>query len=157
MQLSIKAPRDVPGIDTLVTDVSYPGGPQALRQAVSRDQDEVLGEVLRSGLRGRGGPGPGDLTVLDDPVSMVRAAARVLKFSCSESCGKYTPCRESPYWLTEVLDRIEAGLGTIGDLSRLPDRADNVSGPCTVHFTAADHRPQNPVMALDWARCETPT
>ena len=142
MQLSIKAPRDVPGIDALVTDVSYPGGPQALRQAVSRDQDEVLGEVLRSGLRGRGGPGPGDLTVLDDPVSMVRAAARVLKFSCSESCGTYTPCRESPYWLTEVLDRIEAGLGTIGDLSDCPTARTTSAAP--VPYTSlrqiTDHR-----------------
>ena len=74
--------------------------------------------------------GSGGVIVLDDTVYMVRAAARVLKFYRTESCGKCTPCREGTYWMTEVLNRIEAGLGTMDDLSRLPDIADNVSGKC---------------------------
>ncbi len=74
--------------------------------------------------------GSGGVIVLDDTVCIVRAAARLLKFYRTESCGKCTPCREGTYWMTELLERIESGAGTYDDLARLPDVADNVSGKC---------------------------
>ncbi|NMP23675.1 NADH-quinone oxidoreductase subunit NuoF [Sulfobacillus harzensis] len=74
--------------------------------------------------------GSGGVMVLDDTVCMVRAAARLLKFYRTESCGKCTPCREGTYWMTAILERIESGAGTYDDLDRLPDIADNVSGKC---------------------------
>lgn len=74
--------------------------------------------------------GSGGVMVLDDTVCIVRAAARLLKFYRTESCGKCTPCREGTYWMTAILERIEAGAGTMDDLARLPDIADNVSGKC---------------------------
>jgi len=74
--------------------------------------------------------GSGGVMVLDDTVCIVRAAARLLKFYRTESCGKCTPCREGTYWMAGILERIERGSGTYADLDRLPDIADNVSGNC---------------------------
>lgn len=74
--------------------------------------------------------GSGGVMVLDDTVCIVRAAARLLKFYRTESCGKCTPCREGTYWMAGILERIESGSGTYADLDRLPDIADNVSGNC---------------------------
>ncbi len=74
--------------------------------------------------------GSGGVMVLDDTVCIVRAAARLLKFYRTESCGKCTPCREGTYWMAGILERIESGAGTYADLDRLPDIADNVSGNC---------------------------
>ncbi|MCY0865307.1 MAG: NADH-quinone oxidoreductase subunit F, partial [Sulfobacillus sp.] len=70
------------------------------------------------------------VVVLDDQVCIVRAAARLMKFYRTESCGKCTPCREGTYWMADVLDRIERGDGTARDLDLLPDIADNVGGKC---------------------------
>ncbi|MDA8205852.1 MAG: NADH-quinone oxidoreductase subunit NuoF [Thermaerobacter sp.] len=74
--------------------------------------------------------GSGGVMVLDDTVCIVRSAARLLKFYRTESCGKCTPCREGTYWMAAILERIEEGAGTMDDLARLPDIADNVSGKC---------------------------
>ncbi len=74
--------------------------------------------------------GSGGCIVLDDTVCIVRAAARLVKFYREESCGKCTPCREGTYWMTDVLDRIEAGAGNEADLDMLLDIADNMNGKC---------------------------
>ncbi|AEW06244.1 NADH dehydrogenase subunit F [Sulfobacillus acidophilus DSM 10332] len=72
--------------------------------------------------------GSGGCIVLDDQTCIVKAAARLVKFYREESCGKCTPCREGTYWMTDVLERIEAGLGEADDLTVLLDIADNISG-----------------------------
>ncbi len=74
--------------------------------------------------------GSGGVMVLDDSICIVRAAARLLKFYRTESCGKCTPCREGTYWMAAIMDRLESGAGTMADLERLPDIADNVGGKC---------------------------
>lgn len=74
--------------------------------------------------------GSGGCIVLDDTVCIVKASARLVKFYREESCGKCTPCREGTYWMTDVLDRIEAGEGDESDLSVLLDVADNINGKC---------------------------
>ncbi|MDA8147074.1 MAG: NADH-quinone oxidoreductase subunit NuoF [Thermaerobacter sp.] len=55
--------------------------------------------------------GSGAVMVLDDSVCMVRTAWRLAEFYRDESCGKCTPCREGTYWITAVLERLEAGGG----------------------------------------------
>lgn len=74
--------------------------------------------------------GSGGCIVLDDETCIVKASARLAKFYREESCGKCTPCREGTYWMTDVLDRIEAGLGQESDLAMLLDIADNINGKC---------------------------
>ncbi|WP_082343631.1 NADH-quinone oxidoreductase subunit NuoF [Sulfobacillus thermosulfidooxidans] len=74
--------------------------------------------------------GSGGCIVLDDQVCIVGATARLVKFYREESCGKCTPCREGTYWMTDILERIEHGLGTPADLDTLLDVADNIGGKC---------------------------
>lgn len=74
--------------------------------------------------------GSGGCIVLDDSVCIVKAAHRLVKFYREESCGKCTPCREGTYWMADILERMEAGLGDENDLSILMDVADNINGKC---------------------------
>ncbi|NMP22675.1 NADH-quinone oxidoreductase subunit NuoF [Sulfobacillus harzensis] len=74
--------------------------------------------------------GSGGCIVLDDTVCIVKASARLVKFYREESCGKCTPCREGTYWLADVLERIEAGIGDQADLDTILDVADNMNGKC---------------------------
>ena len=72
--------------------------------------------------------GSGGCIVMDDTTCIVAAVARVVRFYRDESCGKCTPCREGTYWMTDVLDRLEGGLGELDDLDTLLDVADNING-----------------------------
>lgn len=74
--------------------------------------------------------GSGGCIVLDDATCMVGTAARLVKFYREESCGKCTPCREGTYWMTDILNRIEAGNGSEADLDLILDLADNIGGKC---------------------------
>src|SRR6476469_8781799 len=68
------------------------------------------------------------LQVVDETTWVVRAVTRWTEFYKHESCGKCTPCREGTYWLTQVLQRIEAGQGTLADIDLLLDLCDNILG-----------------------------
>jgi NADH-quinone oxidoreductase subunit F len=68
------------------------------------------------------------LQIFDDTTCVVRAVLRWTEFYKHESCGKCTPCREGTYWLVQVLDRLEHGVGTEADLGLLLDQADNILG-----------------------------
>ena len=68
------------------------------------------------------------LQIFDDSTCVVRAITRWAEFYKHESCGKCTPCREGTFWLTQMLQRIEAGRGTMEDLDTLLDVCDNILG-----------------------------
>ncbi|GAC1647873.1 MAG: NADH-quinone oxidoreductase subunit NuoF [Gemmatimonadaceae bacterium] len=72
--------------------------------------------------------GSGGVIVLDDQQCMVRQIARLARFYAHESCAQCTQCREGTAWTTKILERIEAGEGTMGDLDTLLDIADNMTG-----------------------------
>ncbi|MCY0897558.1 MAG: NADH-quinone oxidoreductase subunit NuoF [Firmicutes bacterium] len=74
--------------------------------------------------------GSGGCIVIDDSVCIVKASHRLVKFYREESCGKCTPCREGTYWMADVLERLEMGLGDERDLATLTDVADNINGKC---------------------------
>jgi NADH-quinone oxidoreductase subunit F len=61
------------------------------------------------------------LQVFDETVCVVRVAARWMQFYAHESCGKCTPCRQGTAWLCQLLNRIEAGLGSQSDLDLLAE------------------------------------
>lgn len=63
--------------------------------------------------------GTASLIVMDDTADMVKVASRLSQFYQNESCGKCTPCREGTRWATQILSRIENGLGTDFDLDQL--------------------------------------
>jgi NADH-quinone oxidoreductase subunit F len=72
--------------------------------------------------------GTAALMVMDDTVCMVRTCLRLTQFYAHESCGKCTPCREGTYWMVQILQRLEAGVGSEEDLDTLLDTCDNIFG-----------------------------
>jgi NADH-quinone oxidoreductase subunit F len=74
--------------------------------------------------------GSAAVIALDDRCCMVQLAVRVSQFYEHESCGKCTPCRVGTKWLTQILQKIEDGRGTQGDLDLLLDVAERINGKC---------------------------
>ena len=74
--------------------------------------------------------GSGAVIVVDDRTCMVRFALRTAEFYMHESCGKCTPCREGVRWITELLRKQEAGLGTVEEIDLLLEICDRVEGNC---------------------------
>ncbi len=70
--------------------------------------------------------GTGAVMVMDETDCMVEAVRRMVRFYAHESCGKCTPCREGTWWVSRVLDRIEAGYGRPEDLPLLEDLVPNL-------------------------------
>ncbi len=74
--------------------------------------------------------GSGAVIVVDDRTCMVRFALRTAEFYKHESCGKCTPCREGTRWITELLRKLESGLGTTEEIDLLLNICDRVEGNC---------------------------
>jgi NADH-quinone oxidoreductase subunit F len=72
--------------------------------------------------------GTAALMIFDQNTCVVRATLRFNEFYAHESCGKCTPCREGTYWMTQILQRLEAGTGTDEDIETLLDTCDNIFG-----------------------------
>ncbi len=72
--------------------------------------------------------GSGGIIVFDDSTCMVRALARISKFYAEESCGQCTPCREGTSWMEGIVEKIEHGHGTAGDVEKLEQIAGNIAG-----------------------------
>ena len=66
--------------------------------------------------------------VIDDAQCMVRQIARLARFYAHESCAQCTQCREGTAWTTKILERIEAGQGTMADLDTLLEISENMTG-----------------------------
>ncbi|MDW8078580.1 MAG: NADH-ubiquinone oxidoreductase-F iron-sulfur binding region domain-containing protein [Thermoguttaceae bacterium] len=63
--------------------------------------------------------GSGGMIVMDETDCMVDIAKYFMEFTCDESCGKCTPCREGTKRMLEILDRITTGRGSSEDLEKL--------------------------------------
>jgi NADH-quinone oxidoreductase subunit F len=74
------------------------------------------------------------MQIFDETTSVVRTTLRWVEFYKHESCGKCTPCREGSWWLVQLLHNIEEGKGEEGDIEKILDICDNVSGKsfCTL-------------------------
>ncbi|HEX7592694.1 MAG TPA: NADH-quinone oxidoreductase subunit NuoF [Anaerolineae bacterium] len=72
--------------------------------------------------------GSASVIVLDEDTCVVWAAKKMTRFFEHESCGKCTPCREGTYWLSRVLERIDDGVGTLGDIDLLSSVATQMQG-----------------------------
>jgi NADH-quinone oxidoreductase subunit F len=68
------------------------------------------------------------LQIFDETTCIVRATLRWMEFYQHESCGKCTPCREGTYWIVQLLEGLEQGLGSDSDLDKLLDICDNILG-----------------------------
>jgi len=66
--------------------------------------------------------------VIDDAQCMVKQIGRLARFYAHESCAQCTQCREGTAWSTKIMERIEAGEGTMADLDTLLEIGDNMTG-----------------------------
>lgn len=85
--------------------------PSRLATRLCFDEFNRAGAVLRHG----------GIVVFDHETDMVELACHYMTFTADESCGKCTPCRIGSVRGRELLERIEAGRGTAGDLALLAD------------------------------------
>jgi NADH:ubiquinone oxidoreductase subunit F (NADH-binding)/(2Fe-2S) ferredoxin/NAD-dependent dihydropyrimidine dehydrogenase PreA subunit len=88
--------------------------------------------------------GSGGLIVMDEDTCMVNVARYFTDFLLNESCGKCTPCREGLAQMRHILQGITKGDGQAGDVEKLKDLAEILSGTalCALGATAA-----NPVLS----------
>lgn len=63
--------------------------------------------------------GTGGIVVFDQSICMVAATLNLIRFYARESCGWCTPCREGLPFVRHILERIETGLGQVGDIDIL--------------------------------------
>jgi NADH:ubiquinone oxidoreductase subunit F (NADH-binding) len=76
--------------------------------------------VSYEGFRAIGsGLGSAGFIVYDDRTCMVDAAYRFSRFLSVESCGQCPPCKLGSSAITEHLERIETGVGDVGDLNAI--------------------------------------
>jgi NADH-quinone oxidoreductase subunit F len=74
--------------------------------------------------------GSAGVIVIDDRCCIVQLGIRFSQFYQHESCGKCTPCREGTRWLTQILQKIERGHASQGELDLLLDVCDRINGKC---------------------------
>lgn len=72
--------------------------------------------------------GSASVIVLDEDTCVVWATQKMTHFFRHESCGKCTPCREGTYWLDKVLERLDAGEGSLADIDLLTNVANQIVG-----------------------------
>ena len=72
--------------------------------------------------------GSGGVIVFDDRQCMVKQIARLARFFAHESCAQCTQCREGTAWTTKIMERIEAGEGTMKDLDTLLEIGEGMTG-----------------------------
>ena len=70
------------------------------------------------------------IQVFDETTSVVRVMTRWVDFYQHESCGKCTPCREGTYWMKQIMHRLEAGKGEVGDVDKLLSITSEIGGRC---------------------------
>jgi NADH-quinone oxidoreductase subunit F len=103
-----------------------PGGSSVPIQTMEEAEATLMdyeGFVAQGSMVGSGG-----VIVIDDAQCMVKQIARLARFYAHESCAQCTQCREGTAWTTKIMERIEAGEGTMGDFDTLLEIADNMTG-----------------------------
>ncbi len=103
-----------------------PGGSSVPIQTMDEAESTLMdyeGFVAKGTMLGSGG-----VIIFDDSQCMVKHIARFARFYAHESCAQCTQCREGTAWTTKILERIEAGGGTMQDFDTLLELADNMTG-----------------------------
>ena len=108
---------------------SMPVLPAEIMMKTNMDYDSLMkaGSML----------GSGGVIVMDESTCMVKALARISKFYMHESCGQCTPCREGSGWVYRLVQKIEDGNASMGDLDQLAKAAKNIEGRTICAFGEA--------------------
>jgi NADH-quinone oxidoreductase subunit F len=83
--------------------------------------------------------GSGGMIVIAEDTCMVWLLSVIEKFYAHESCGQCTPCREGTGWLRDLVTRLEAGGGSMGDMDKILSITRNMIGTtiCVLSDAAA--------------------
>jgi NADH-quinone oxidoreductase subunit F len=103
-----------------------PGGSSVPIMTMEEAEAAVMdyeGMVAKGSMLGSAG-----CIVIDDAQCMVKQIARLARFYAHESCAQCTQCREGTAWTTKIMERIEAGEGTMADLDTLLEIGDAMTG-----------------------------
>jgi NADH-quinone oxidoreductase subunit F len=103
-----------------------PGGSSVPIMTMEEAEAAVMdyeGMVAKGSMLGSAG-----CIVIDDAQCMVKQIARLARFYAHESCAQCTQCREGTAWTTKIMERIEAGEGTMADLDTLLEIGENMTG-----------------------------
>ena len=112
------------GWDNLLAVI--PGGssvpliPKSVCDTVLMDFDSL--RDVKSGL------GTAAVIVMDKSTDVIKALARLAKFSKHESCGQCTPCREGTGWMMRVMDRMVLGRAEIAEIDVLEKVTRQIEG-----------------------------
>ncbi len=87
--------------------------------------------------------GSGGMVVMDETTCMVDMAKFFLDFTCKESCGKCTPCREGTKRMLEMLEKITEGKGESGDIEKLEELGEFI---CSTSLCGLGQTAANPVL-----------
>ena len=74
------------------------------------------------------GLGTAGVIVMDKSTDIVAAIRRLSYFYKHESCGQCTPCREGTGWMWRMMQRMERGEATVGEIDTLQDVTKQVEG-----------------------------
>ena len=99
--------------------------------------------------------GSGAMVVLDETVSVVRAALKIDEFFKHESCGKCAPCREGTHFLVKIWERIDEGHGRSTDIPLLQDVGRQMLGKCFCPLGDSAVSPVNSAMKYFQAEVES--
>jgi len=72
--------------------------------------------------------GSGAIIVMNQTVSIPRAALRLMQFYAHESCGQCTPCRQGTHTIVHLLQTLLDGHGTLQDLENIERCAATIRG-----------------------------
>lgn len=88
--------------------------------------------------------GSGGLVVIDDGSCMVDVAKFFTGFTLAESCGKCLPCRVGMKHLSDILERVASGTGSLEDIELAQELGESIarSSLCALGGTAP-----NPVLS----------
>ena len=103
-----------------------PGGSSVPIMTMEEAEAAVMdyeGMVAKGSMLGSAG-----CIVIDDAQCMVKQIGRLARFYAHESCAQCTQCREGTAWTTKIMERIEAGQGTMADLDTLLEIGDAMTG-----------------------------
>lgn len=85
--------------------------------------------------------GSGGVIVIDETTCMVNLLCVLARFYKEESCGQCTPCREGTGWALQIVERIEAGEGRVGDIDLLLRVSGAMMGTTICPLADADAMP----------------
>ncbi len=74
------------------------------------------------------GLGTAAVIVMDKSTDLVGAITRLSAFYMHESCGQCTPCREGTGWMWRMMERLNAGEATVGEIDMLEEVTRQIEG-----------------------------